>query len=75
MVFVFSDAFIQTDGVLDPIEQRNDPRIILPRNVRTPPRAITTIRNEPVKTSRPAWEQPAFSRNREFPSRTAHDHA
>lgn len=35
--FYFTDAAVQTNGVIDPNKQRNDPRIQLDRNVRTLP--------------------------------------
>jgi hypothetical protein len=44
--FYFTDATVQTNGVLDPTKQRNDPRIQLANNVRTLPSRWATFRGQ-----------------------------
>jgi hypothetical protein len=44
--FYFTDAAVQTNGVIDPNKQRNDPRIQLDRNIRTLPSRWATFRGQ-----------------------------
>lgn len=44
--FYFTDAAVQTNGVLDPTKQRNDPRIQLANNIRTLPTRWTGLRGQ-----------------------------
>jgi len=44
--FYFSDAAVQTGGVVDPAKQRADPRIRLANNIRTLPSRLTNFRGQ-----------------------------
>jgi len=44
--FYFADAAVQTGGVVDPVKQRNDPRIRLANNVRYFPHRIGRLRSQ-----------------------------
>jgi hypothetical protein len=46
--FYFSDAQVQTNGVVDPAKQRNDPRINLANNIRTFPTRLPGFRGQPL---------------------------
>jgi hypothetical protein len=46
--FYFSDAAVQTNGVVDPAKQRADQRIRLVNNIRTFPSRITGFRRQPL---------------------------
>jgi hypothetical protein len=46
--FYFTDAAVQTNGVVDPAKQRNDPRIRLAFNARTWPSRLTGFRGQPL---------------------------
>jgi hypothetical protein len=46
--FYFTDAAVQTNGVIDPAKQRNDPRIRLLSNVRTFPSRLSNFRSQPL---------------------------
>lgn len=46
--FYFSDAPIQTGGVVDPVKQRADPRIRLANNIRTLPSRLSGFRGQPL---------------------------
>jgi hypothetical protein len=46
--FYYTDAAVQTNGVLDPVKQRNDPRINLGSNVRTLPTRFANLRAQGV---------------------------
>ena len=46
--FYFTDAMVQTNGVLDPARQRNDPRIRLAFNLRTFPSRLAGLRSQPL---------------------------
>ncbi len=46
--FYFDDAAVQTNGVLDPVKQRNDQRIRLASNVRTLPTRLDSFREQPL---------------------------
>jgi hypothetical protein len=46
--FYFTDAAVQTNGVVDPAKQRNDPRIQLSNNVRTFPSRFSSFRGQPL---------------------------
>src|SRR5206468_9174439 len=46
--FYFSDAAVQTNGVVDPAKQRNDPRIRLANNIRTFPSHLSNFRSQPL---------------------------
>ena len=46
--FYFSDAAVQTNGVVDPAKQRADQRIRLVNNIRTFPSRITEFRRQPL---------------------------
>ena len=46
--FYFTDAAVQTNGVIDPAKQRNDPRIRLLSNVRTFPSRLSNFRSHPL---------------------------
>ena len=46
--FYFADAAVQTNGVLDPAKQRNDPRIRLANNIRTLPSHVSGFRGQPL---------------------------
>ena len=44
--FYFADAAVQTNGVVDPVKQRNDPRIVLANNVRYFPHRLGNLRSQ-----------------------------
>ncbi len=44
--FYFADAAVQTNGVVDPVKQRNDPRIRLANNLRYFPHRVGTLRSQ-----------------------------
>jgi len=46
--FYFADAAVQTNGVVDPAKQRNDPRIRLANNIRTLPSHLPGFRGQPL---------------------------
>jgi hypothetical protein len=46
--FYFTDAAVQTNGVIDPAKQRNDPRIRLAFNIRTFPSRLAGFRSQPL---------------------------
>jgi hypothetical protein len=46
--FYFTDAAVQTNGVVDPAKQRNDPRIRLSFNRRTFPTHLNGLRSQPL---------------------------
>ncbi|PYS48539.1 MAG: hypothetical protein DMF68_12865 [Acidobacteria bacterium] len=46
--FYFTDALVQTNGVVDPAKQRNDPRIRLAFNLRTFPSHLSNFRSQPL---------------------------
>jgi len=46
--FYFTDAAVQTNGVVDPAKQRNDPRIRLLFNRRTFPSRLSGMRGQPL---------------------------
>ena len=46
--FYFTDAAVQTNGVIDPAKQRNDPRIRLDFNLRTFPSHLSHLRSQPL---------------------------
>jgi hypothetical protein len=46
--FYFTDAAVQTNGVIDPAKQRNDPRIRLAFNLRTFPSRLASFRSQPL---------------------------
>jgi hypothetical protein len=46
--FYFTDATVQTNGVVDPVKQRNDPRIRLVNNIRTLPSTESGFRTQPL---------------------------
>ncbi len=46
--FYFQDDAVKTNGVLDPVKQRNDPRINLSYNVRTLPSRVSNLRNQGI---------------------------
>ena len=46
--FYFSDAAVQTNGVVDPAKQRADTRIRLANNIRTLPSRLTGFRGQPL---------------------------
>ncbi|HEX8847251.1 MAG TPA: carboxypeptidase regulatory-like domain-containing protein [Pyrinomonadaceae bacterium] len=46
--FYFTDAAVQTNGVVDPAKQRNDPRIRLAFNVRRFPSRLANFRGQPL---------------------------
>ena len=46
--FYFTDALVQTNGVVDPTKQRNDPRIRLAFNLRTFPSRLDRFRSQPL---------------------------
>lgn len=46
--FYFTDAAVQTGGVVDPLKQRNDPRIRLSFNRRTFPSRLSGLRSQPL---------------------------
>jgi hypothetical protein len=46
--FYFSDAAVQTNGVVDPAKQRNDQRIRLDQNIRYFPSRIASLRWQPL---------------------------
>lgn len=46
--FYFSDAPVQTGGVVDPVKQRADPRIRLTNNIRTLPSRLSGFRGQPL---------------------------
>jgi hypothetical protein len=46
--FYFTDAIVQTNGVLNPAKQRNDPRIRLAFNLRTLPSRLAGFRGQPL---------------------------
>ena len=48
--FYFTDSAVQTNGVVDPVKQRNDPRINLSRNIRTLPSRASSLRNQTIDT-------------------------
>ncbi len=48
--FYFTDAAVQTNGVVDPVKQRNDSRINLSQNIRTLPSRSSGLRNQPINT-------------------------
>jgi carboxypeptidase family protein/TonB-dependent receptor-like protein len=47
--FYFRDAAVQTNGVIDPVKQRADPRIRLSNNIRTLPSRLTGFRGQPLR--------------------------
>jgi hypothetical protein len=48
--FYFTDAAVQTNGVVDPVKQRADSRINLSQNIRTLPSEFSGLRNQPTNT-------------------------
>lgn len=46
--FYFTDAAVQTGGIIDPQKQRNDPRIRLAFNRRTLPSHLSEFRSQPL---------------------------
>jgi hypothetical protein len=46
--FYFTDAAVQTNGVVDPAKQRADTRIRLANNIRTFPSRLTNFRRQPL---------------------------
>ncbi|MDT4898265.1 MAG: hypothetical protein QOH25_3342 [Acidobacteriota bacterium] len=46
--FYFTDAAVQTNGVIDPAKQRNDPRVRLAFNLRTFPSRLASFRSQPL---------------------------
>ena len=46
--FYFADAAAQTNGLVDPAKQRNDPRIRLANNIRTLPSHLPGFRGQPL---------------------------
>jgi len=47
--FYFHDAAVQTNGVDDPVKQRNDPRIQLSNNIRTLPSVFPNLRGDRIR--------------------------
>ena len=48
--FYFTDAAVQTNGVIDPVKQRADSRINLSQNIRTLPSEFSGLRNQLTNT-------------------------
>src|SRR5262249_8901653 len=47
-IFYFTDAAVQTGGVVDPVKQRADPRIRLASNIRFFPSRLSGFRRQPL---------------------------